>query len=410
MSPALPALPRRRAEGFGIVSEISTGAGVLLWETLRDVMTWLGTPRERRLLVFADGTPELRVRQIEEERLEEELRAPLLVLAGITALDTRKVEEAEVGAACLSLAWYAEERGAPATRLAFTEAAAVAMPDDARLAFEVGKLARDSADYVSGESWFRKAIKTAIRAKDRESYLRSYNGLAIQYMRLGNYPASYAVTNRVLRAARHHRMRDMEGLAFHHLFILDAQSGRIRQAYEHVRSAHEAYGDTHEMLPNLAHDVARFWMEQGSCSRAMLVFEAVLPVISESADQAVVAANIAWAAAGVGELARYKEARRHALDLVSCVPNTTRSSETLALLAFADAYAGEWDLAEKMAELALRNAVERREAEVQVFAEMALSYGRSCDPDRNRTEEEIPTLARQADKLAGELIRALSRG
>ena len=397
-------------EDFGIVSEIPTWAGVLLWETLRDVTTWLGTPRERRLLVFADGTPELRVRQIEEEGLEEELRAPLLVLAGITALDTRKVEEAEVGAACLALARYAEERGAPATRLAFAKAAAVAMPDDARLAFEVGKLARDSADYVSGESWFRKAIKTAIRVKDRETYILGYMGLAVLYMRLGNYPASYAFTGRAIRAAQHYRMRDMAGRAFHHLFILDARSGRVRQAYEHVRSAHQAYGDAHERLPVLAHDVARFWIEQGRCSRALPVFEAVLSVIGKPEEQALVAANIAWAAAGVGTIARYKEARRHALNLLSYASARVRASETLALLAFADAYAGEWDIAEKMAELALQNTIERRESDIQVLAELALSYARSCDPGRSRKEEEMPTLARQADRLAGELIRALSQG
>jgi len=356
--------------------------------------------------VFADGTPELRAARIEEAGLEEELRGSLLALAGVTALDTRKLDEAEVGAACLAVARYAEERGAPATRLAFMEVAAVAMPDDARLAFEVGKLARDSADYAAGEAWFRKAIKAAIHAKDRETYIWAFLGLAILYMRLGNYPASRAVTNRALRAARHHRLRGMAGRAYHHLFILEAESERSREAYEHAYSALQAYGREHPRLNALAHDVAWYWVCHGAYVRALPILEAVAPHVSDPSEQPLVFANLAWAAAGSGEYLRYEQTRRHALELLNQPCGRRRFTAVLATLACADASAGNVELAEKTAESALSLALRMGDVDAWTLAERGLKQARSRSKDEFFVEE-MPVLARRADRLAGDLIRSL---
>lgn len=405
-SPSPPPPPVRGAEGADVLAEIPRGEGMLLAWALRDVALWLRTPRERRVLVFPDGGPELRARLVEEAGVEEPLRAPLLALAEITALDTRRVETAGVGAACLAVARYAEERGLPATRLAFTEAAARAMPENAKLALEAGKLARDSAEYARAEKWFRRAVRAARRVKDRETYLWSYIGLAVLYMRLGNYPASHAVTNRALRAAQHHRMRGMEGLAYHQLFILKAESSRFPEAYEHADRALRAYSGKPPRVIALAHDVARLWINQESFLRALQVFDAVLLQVSSLDDRAIVLANIARAAAGARNRTRYEEARQGAVRLVGSVTSERCIAELFAILAAADLQSGETQLAKQTAEVALAMAIRRREVEVRVMAESILRETDRADR-LIPSNEEMPLLARRADRLAAEIVRHL---
>lgn len=402
---APPLTETEAAEGSAVLTEVPGPVGILLWETCRDLMAWVKTPPQRRAGLFSERAWQRRtdeiIREIYPDRLRDALLALTSVLSGSSTTDSEPISKA-----CEAVASWAEEHGNPATRLAFTQAAALTDPVDARLAFETGKQARDLAEYARAETWFRKAIQTARRNKDWENYLWAYSGLSVLYMRLGNYPASRTVMGRVLKTARHYRIRRMEGMAFHQFFILDAQSGAAREAYGHARSALQAYGSDRPRVTILAHDVARFWIEQGHFVRALSVFETTLPKISNPEEQAIAAANVARAAAATGNREKYEQAKSQAVTIIGQDLGRARSSEVYATLAFAAAYAAEWTLAEETADLALQCAIQLRSVDAWRFAEAAMRFAR----DRRAAQsqgEEIPTLARQADKLASDLIQSL---
>jgi tetratricopeptide (TPR) repeat protein len=393
-------------EGVFILEEQQGVVGLALFGAYRDVMVWLRASEKRKPTLFPAAS--WKARRVQLSRLPGSLSIREALLSLIAITEGGGVGELDVVAkACVEIASWAESVPAPATRLSFTQAAALASPTSARLALDAGKQARDLADYARSETWIRRAIRIARRTRDWETYLWSYIALAILYMRLGNYPASHAVTERVLRASRHHRMKDMEGLAFHQFFILEAQSDHPKKAYEYARLALSSYGSTHPRLTALAHDVARFWSEHSQFSRSLPVFLASLPRITRPEERAVVAANVAWAAAGVGARSLYEESRLEALTLLARSCGETRAAEVLSTVAFADVCLGEWERATNAADEALQITIRRREHDLKILAEDAVKRARGGRDEQDRGVGEAPTVAWQADHLVSELVSIL---
>lgn len=369
-------------------------------------MAWFGTAGERRRSLFRPTALLVRRATVTREIPQKELRDALLALAGM--LEGHYSGGADDGAgACLAVAAWAHEFGYAATRLAFTQVAALARPEDPQLALETGKQARDMAEYTRAETWLRKAVRVSRRNKDRDTYLWAYAGLAVLYARLGNYEASRTVTERVLRTARHHRMSSMQGWAFHRLFVLAAEVGDYRGAYDYARQALHVYGHAHPQLIALAHDVASFWTEHGHFSRALTVYESTVPRIADPAERALAAAHLARAAAALAQRGKYQHARQTAITLQSRAGGEQRAADVYAALALADAHAGEWALAQETAEFALAIAARRRDADARRYAEAVLESARSQRNSGSPQEDEVISLARQADQLASDLIQWL---
>ncbi|HEX8433411.1 MAG TPA: hypothetical protein VF625_19125, partial [Longimicrobium sp.] len=148
------------AEGAEVLDEIEGAPGVLLWATLRDVMLWLETPAEERAGIFPAGAGRERRAEVEGSGVDAALWAPLLIVAETMDSPT-DADPVRVAHACRAVAGWAEGCRAPATRLAFAQAAALARPEDPRLALATARLARDLAQPARAESWFRRTVKLA---------------------------------------------------------------------------------------------------------------------------------------------------------------------------------------------------------------------------------------------------------
>lgn len=393
------------AEGAEIVGEIPGADGVLLASALRDVMllveTAAGPPAERDQKSGADCRED-QVRCVHDM----DIAAPLIILA--MNRDPGTADFRRVLYACRRIATWAEERGAPATRLAFTQACALADPGDTTSALTVARLARELGQQARAESWFRHTIRIS-RGRDWERYVWAYVGLGVLYIRSGNLPAAQAMMGRALRTAEHKRLRHLAGVAHHHLFHLATEAGRIRDAYTHVRRALEAYRGGYEALPGLASDLGRFWLALGEPGRALPLFEQAQVVIADPNVRAMVTANIARAAADLRITERYERARRDALELVAGAPGRARIGETYASLAYADLALGEWLRAEAMARAALNIAAAAGEAEVRTIAESQIEAARAGRVARDYPDAtEGPVLAREAERLAVDLAHALT--
>jgi hypothetical protein len=397
------------AEGADLLGELSGAPGVLLWGALRDFMLWVETPAGARAGLFEPGAGELRRRELAAHAPEQELWAPLLTLAQMADAPER-ADAGRLVYAVRTIARWAERAGAPATRLAFTRAAALALPQEAAMALETGRLARDLVHHAEAESWFRRGIRLA-RGRDWESYAWGFIGLGVLYIRAGNFPAGRAVVGRALRAAHKRRLPAIAGSAHHHLFTLCVEAGRMEDAYEHARSAVRAYGDGHPRLPALAHDLGCFWTEQGRFTRAKAIFEASLPCFTDPPARLLALSNFSRAAAGTGDRAAYQRARDEAVGLAALPLCAEAAAESLLVLAQGDASLGEWTRAEDAARGAQEIAARRGEARTQMGAEAHLEAARNEHAVQSaRTElAETPGLARQAEALAGAVRASLTR-
>jgi tetratricopeptide (TPR) repeat protein len=395
------------AEGAEILQEVPGELGVLLWGTLRDVMLYLGAPAAERGGLFPADAGEARRAEIGRCGADPALWAPLLVVAEMME-GPGEASRARVAHACRAVARWAEGES-PATRLAFSQAAALARPGDPRLALATARLARDAADHARAETWFRRAVKLA-RGRDWESYGWAFVGLGVLYHRSGNAPAARAVVGRALRTARRRRMRGLAGAAHHELFVFALQAHRVDEAYAHAEAAIQAYGPAHPRLPALAHDVGCFWSEQGYFARALPVFEQILPCFTEPAARALVVANAARSAAGAGDRKRYEENRAATLALLDAGSACEAvAAESLLLLARADSSMCEWARAEAAAAHAVTIASARNESHTRMLADAQLDSARRRLALRTPAAEEPAAVALEAERLAVEFGRFLRR-
>ena len=394
-------------EGSSVLSEFEGDFGILLWQSLRNVMLWSATEPARRKGLFAPGAEERRRVKLLSTEVDDTLRAPLAVIARLLA-DPAGADRRRVAAACQRIGEWAEEQGKLATGLAFIQAAALAASNDARLSYAVGRLARQRAEYPRAETWFRRAILLGRQSGDWESYALAFLGLGNLYMPRGSVPSAHKAYLRAYRAAKRKGLRNVQGMALHELFGVAVVRDNTREAEELAASALKAYGAGHPLLPSLAHDVAYFWMVRGYFGPAMMVLSALQPHFQRSHEQALVQAHIARSAAGVGDEAAYEEAWKRAWDATADAELTERSAAVFLSLAVGANIFGDWDRTELAAHRALKAAAARDEQAIKASAEALLEAAAAEQTTTSPMEPASePWMADHAGTLAESFARSL---
>jgi tetratricopeptide (TPR) repeat protein len=392
-----------------ILREVGSEAGVLLWQSYRNVMFWATAEPGERAALFSPEASRKRLAEVAAARLPQELVEPLNVFAALLAAPEDTPGDA-VAAACTAIGEWAEEEQHGATALAFTQAAALAMPRSAALALKVGQVARDRAEMARAETWFRHAIMISRQVGDWETYARAYIALGNMAIKRGSFPVAHRMHIKALRAARRKGLPALQGMAAHDLFVVATETGRHAQAEEYARAAFRAYGPHHERLPVLAHDVAYLWMQQGHFAPALEVFEALRPhVVGRRERGLTVVSNIARAAGGIGDREAFRKAWVE-VNRLSKEPEV-RPALGIAMLELAHGAAslGEWDRAEQAAEQALAVATELRQAKVMISAETVLDLVRNGRRVERRVSSDSGSTAgtQDTDVFAASLVRTL---
>lgn len=392
-------------EGMDILRELGGDAGILLWQSYRNVMFWATAEGEQRASVFSEKASARRLEEIRGADVPAELVDPLTVIGKMLG-DAAGTEGETVAEACTEIASWAEERGAGSTQLAFTQAAALAAPRNAALPYKVGVIARDRGDAARAETWFRHAIMIGRQVGDWTSYSMAYISLGNMFVKRGNFPSAHRMHIKALRASRRKGLRKIQGLALHELFVVAIETGRHSQADEFARLAMRAYGSDHPMLPALAHDVAYFWMQQGYFERALPVFQALLPHFHGPADEILVHAHIARAAGGSGHRDTFRKEWVEVTRMAKDSGTLPRLAGAMVELAEGAASLGEWDRAEQAAEKALAVARERNEAKLLVRADGLLDAAHNGRLVQVRQETRSPTYDK-TEAFAADLVRSL---
>lgn len=240
--------------GAAILDELPTPVGLALWKCFRGAMAWTVDATVRA------GSSAAAPDDIDVPGMPEEIGAALRLLGNPSEPGTTYVEAAAMAA--LAVAEWAERSASPATQLAFTQLAALLRPTDAKLAYLVGRLAREQREGARAESWLRNAIHVA-RGADWDTYVRAHLSLVNLYLELGNHPGARALAWRALRTSRRRGVGQHTGPAYHVLFVISAEAQEWRDAHELALNALHFYGTEHPRIPALAHDVARYWSAQG---------------------------------------------------------------------------------------------------------------------------------------------------
>jgi tetratricopeptide (TPR) repeat protein len=396
-----------RFEGSSVLTEYEGDLGVLLWQSLRNVLLWAETEPAKRQRLFSPGSDERRRVKLLAVEMEDTLRSPFAVIARLLA-DPEGADKKRVATACRKIAEWAEGKGTLATALVYMQAAALAS-NDPRLSYEVGRLARQRGEYARAETWFRRAILLGRQSGDWESYALAFVGLGNLYMQRGNIPGAHRAHLRAYRASRRKGLRKVQGMALHDLFGIAVVRNQVREAEELAASTLRAYGPSHPRLPFFAHDVGVFWMERGYYAPAITVFNALVPHLRRPNDQAPVLANITRAAAGSQNRNLFEDAWKKAWDVNTAVNAGERTAATFESLATSAAVMGEWDRAVDAAERAIEVATQRGESHVITSAEAVLVAAREKRAGMGHEEPAVePWVSGHAEELAATLARSLN--
>ena len=393
-------------EGMEILREISGELGILLWQAYRNVMFWASVDRGERAALFADEAGDKRRDELSQARVPSELAPALQAVADMLAAPDGS-DGGPVSEACTIIATWAEEEGHVNTALAYTQAAAVASPRDAKLALAVGQLSRRRGELPRAETWFRHTIMVGRQTGDWESYSRAYIALGNMLVRRGNFPAAHRMHIKALRASRRKGLPQIQGMALHDLFAIAIETGRREQAEEYARQAFRAYGPSHPSLPVLAHDVAYFWLDQGYFARAMEVLEALEPHLSAPQDRLSLTASMARAAAGAGNRDLFRRAWTQ-VNRLNKDPDVAQVVPGCMLdLALGAASLGEWDRAESAAEEAEELATRFGQAKVRLRADSLLDEIRNGRLAETRQAETRAAPSQKVETLANDFVRVL---
>lgn len=392
-----------RFEGLSILDEITDDLGLVLWRSLRNVLIWARTPAELRERLFDGMAAPLREGDLARLSPEAELHGPLSVIVALLERPGA-VHLPRLVNACRRIALWAEDRGALATALDWAQAAALAQPESAMLAYAAGRLARRRAEYDRAEGWFLRAIVQGRQKKEWRAYALAFSGMGNLLVQKGNFPEARRFHQKCLRAAVKHGLGELEGIACHDLFGIAIETGGRDDPEQWARQAFEAYGPGHHRVPRLAHDLAYHWTLQGHFARALGVALAVLPHFSAPSDRVLVLGDVARAAGGAGERETFERAAAEAWAIESSGSALDSIARALLDVAHGASSLGDWGAAERAAATAVEAAQARREGKVLVTAEAVLDFVRARMPtqaDRSARRDE------SSDALAERFVRAL---
>jgi tetratricopeptide (TPR) repeat protein len=374
-------------ESAGVLDELPGTTGLVLWQSLRDVTLWAGTPPPERDGLFSENAERRRVAAILAADLDTEIEQPLGMITAMVGRPGR-VSAERLALACRRIAQWAEADGHLATALSFAQAGALACPGDASAAFKVGQIARRRAEHARAETWFRRAIALARQEGDWASYSLGFAGLGTLYMQRGNFPKARSFHIRRLRAARRHGLRDLAGGAYHDLAGIAIQAGKYDEAQALAKEAFDSYGPTSRNIPRLAHDVCYLWTLNGYFDRALPVLKALLPRAGNGSFRFVILANIARNAGACGVRSDFDDAYASAMECIRNQELQEFVAESLLEIAHGAMSLGLAIEAEEIAARALDVAEQRKEGRAVLAAEAFLA---AAQADRLLREADTGT-------------------
>lgn len=373
-----------------VLDEVRGPLGVVLWKCVRNVNAWASTPPSRRGGLFAGSAAGARAAELAGLQLDTELVAPFSVLQRMlespAAMDTARLVNA-----CRRVALWAEQRGYLGTALEFMQAAAQSAPHSAALAYSVGRVARRRAEYDRAESWYARAIVQARRNRDARIYARSYSGVGNLFFQRGNFPAAKRAYMRCLRAARRAHLSDLQGSAYHDLFITELETGVGPDTEQLAQNSLEAYDSNTSGVVRLAFDVAYYWILQGRFSEALRVATVLLHHLPGAPEQALVLSMVARAAGGAGDRAAFNRALDQMEDILASGAAEDSAPRALLGIAYGAASLSDWSMAEEYGERALRSATERREGKIIAATETVLHSIRQRSELEARADRDVFT-------------------
>jgi hypothetical protein len=208
---------------------------------------------------------------------------------------------------------------------------------------------------------------------------------------------------RCLKAAARHGHADLQGTAYHDLFLTELETGAGPECEVLAENALAAFGSNSGAIARLAFDVAYHWILLGRFAAALRVAQALSPYFDGASEQALVLSMIARSAGGVGDRATFAWAAGRLNALLQSGAGADSAPRALLGLAYGAASLADWQAALGFVQGAIEAARERSEGRILIMAEAALD-----SIQRHAALEERGAPAAGVSSLAERFVDALA--
>lgn len=341
LPPAVTREPGETLEGMHVLGEFPAEVAHVLWSALRDVTLWAATPPARRPGLFSPLAEERRRGYAAETRLDPALEVSLATLATVVS-HAGEARASLVSQACVEVSRWARARGAMGTAVSFAQAAALASPDDPVPALAVGRLALEWGRPARAETWLRRTLGLARRAREWESYGGACVSLGEIHLAAGRLDVAEKFYWLGARVARRQRLRLVRAEAMHGLLRVSLATGDLSAAEPYARAAQRAYGRSHARVPELLHDVTELMVRRGEFERVMPLLRRQLAAPLSPGMRMACLALLAHAAAQLGDSPAYEQSWMEAWALKDRPIAAPHLPEALRHLGKAAARAHDW--------------------------------------------------------------------
>lgn len=306
--PAPPGLSPCGLEARQILEEVPGPLGVELWQRFRDAVVWNAVAAEGRHHLFMKTTylrdPAFADAAAEAVEIHPALRTFSELIGGARTVEPRALAKASVG-----ISEWATLHGHEETAALYAGLAARLRPRDPELAFAAGRAERRCARYERAEEWFLRAIGLSRRAGDDAAYASAFLGWGLMEEQRGRRVSARQKYVRAWRAAMRGSFHQLGAAARHNLIALSVPDDPFDVGLAHVIAAYKLYDDSSaERLALLALDAGVFFAEHGFYAHALRLYDALARHIARPAVQVALLANVARAAAAVGDRDRFRAA------------------------------------------------------------------------------------------------------
>jgi tetratricopeptide (TPR) repeat protein len=401
------AVPDAAVLGAIILHEAPEAFALHVFRALRLAFAWAAGPDVSGAVFDSEDLEAWESDVLRTRGVDDALWAPVSVIAGELARPA-EVDPERLAHACLAVTDWALGCDAHGTAILFAEAAASVWPNNARLAWIVGKLHRGRLQFGRAESWLRRASRVAVWAGDWELQAQAINSLGNLRVRLGDLAGGRELLLTAAKLAKRRRLRDRRAKALHDLFVVSTYTGQFQEAEVHATQAFSAYGPDHPDLINLAFDVSHFWKQQGQFARALAVLKALRGRFPDADRQLRVLASTARAAGAMGEVDTFHRAWTDAWNLIDGEAVDHLRAVAPLELGLGALSLGLWEHAEHALTTARDAADELREGDTLAEAEASLDHlKRRHAAGRSQHQPRTEARTRSGD-LAADLVHSLN--
>ena len=262
-------------DGNHVLEDYDGQLGIVLWQSVRDVLLWASTPHECRVGLFHEEALTRRHAVLDSLDLRPQLDVWLTALSAVL-IAPAEASSVAIATACVELSRTAAAEGRSAAALSLASSAVAALPVNAAAAYEVARAALTSGDHYRAETWLRWALHLARRSGDGATFGAAALDFGHLELNRGEGERARRYFKVAARRGRDGGLISTRAGAAWGLYLVAMRLGPLERAERYAMQSVKLFGAYHPEVAPMQLDLAALRIRLGKAREAQSLLKRVL--------------------------------------------------------------------------------------------------------------------------------------